>query len=283
MAQSNKKIIKKLKHNYRLVLREENSLEEKSYVKLNLLNLLMISSIVFTFFGALFFFVFKYTPIGDSIRPSQFTGDSKELLMNTDKYLSELSARNEINLQREAQLRLILSEENQEQNIELLKDENAAPLDLETLYNSFKKVDVKKKKGKKKSQGNLEAANTNKNNTMFSPVKGKISRGFNLQHHPAVDVIPDKYDAVNSILDGIVIFSSWTPEFGHVIALQHSNNLISIYKHNSVLFKKVGTFVDAGESIAVVGNSGELTSGKHLHFELWKDGRAVDPENYVSF
>lgn len=280
MAQRNKKIFRKLKHNYRLVLREENSLEEKNYVKLNLLNLLMLTSIILTFFGIIFFFIFKFTPLGDYIRPSQFTGDSKELLLNTDKYLTELSARNEVNIQREAQLRIILSGEEMEENLELLKDEYSSPLDLSLLYN-FKEVPKKNKK-KKTSKTELAAANK-RNNTMFSPLKGKISRGFNLQHHPAVDVIPDKYDAVNSILDGIVIFASWTPEFGHVIALQHSNNLISIYKHNSVLFKKVGTFVDAGESIAVVGNSGELTSGKHLHFELWKDGRAVDPENYVSF
>lgn len=278
MAQSNKKIIKKLKHNYRLVLREDSSLQEKGSFKLNLLNVLMFSSILLLVFGLFFFVVFRFTPLGNTIRPSIFRGSSKELLLNTDKYLAEITKRNETSLTREKQLRAILSEEITEENIEFLKDEFAKPLNLDSIISNAKEQKVLK------GDEELKSANSKtKNNALFSPVKGKVSRGFDLKSHPAVDVIPDKYDAVNSIKDGIVVFSSWTPEFGHVIALQHSNDLLSIYKHNSVLFKKVGTFVEAGESIAVVGNSGELTSGKHLHFELWENGRAVDPENYVSF
>jgi murein DD-endopeptidase MepM/ murein hydrolase activator NlpD len=281
MAQSNKKIIKKLRHNYRLVLREDSSLEEKSSLRLNLLNLLMFLSIAMLLFGILFFLLFKYTPLGDVIRPSIFRGNSKELLLNTDKYLSEMAQRNNVSLAREKQLRAILSDEITEENIKLLKDEFAKPIDMDNILSEIRSS--KSSEESKKKQELKSPTGKKKNNALFSPVKGKISRGFDLKSHPAVDVIPDKYDAVNSVKDGIVVFSSWTPEFGHVIALQHSNNLISIYKHNSVLFKKVGTFVEAGESIAVVGNSGELTSGKHLHFELWEDGRAVDPENYVSF
>jgi len=264
-----------------LVLREDSSLKEKGSFKLNMLNLLLKSSIIMFLFGLVFFVVFKFTPIGDAIRPSIFRGNSKELLLNADKYLSEMTKRNETSLAREKQLRAILSEEISEDNIKLLKDEFAKPIDLDDIIKDLK--EAKKTKGDSKSQELKSPSTKNKNNALFSPVKGKISRGFDLKSHPAVDVIPDKYDAVNSIKDGIVVFSSWTPEFGHVIALQHSNDLLSIYKHNSVLFKKVGTFVEAGESIAVVGNSGELTSGKHLHFELWENGRAVDPENYVSF
>ena len=83
--------------------------------------------------------------------------------------------------------------------------------------------------------------------------------------------------------DGMVIFAEWSAQTGNVIIIQHSNNLVSIYKHNSVLFKKIGTFVSRGDVIALVGNSGELSTGPHLHFELWADGSPVDPEDFISF
>ena len=81
----------------------------------------------------------------------------------------------------------------------------------------------------------------------------------------------------------MVILSAWTIETGYIIAIQHQNNLISVYKHNSVLLKKEGMYVKAGEPIAYVGNSGELTTGPHLHFELWYNGNPVDPKEYISF
>ena len=92
-----------------------------------------------------------------------------------------------------------------------------------------------------------------------------------------------KKTRISSVLDGTVIVSTWTAETGYIIVIQHQKNFISIYKHNSILLKSVGDFVKAGDHIAVIGNSGELTSGPHLHFELWHNGEPVDPENYISF
>ena len=92
-----------------------------------------------------------------------------------------------------------------------------------------------------------------------------------------------KKTRVYSILDGTVIVSHWTFETGYVIGVQHQNDFISLYKHNSVLLKSVGDFVRAGDPIAIIGNSGELSSGPHLHFELWHEGRAVNPEDYILF
>ena len=111
-----------------------------------------------------------------------------------------------------------------------------------------------------------------------------MTEKFNYQEeHYAIDVVAPANEPVKATLDGTVIFASWTPETGHVIGIQHNNNLISIYKHNAVLLKKVGTFVNSGDAIAVVGNSGELTSGPHLHFELWHNGNPVNPEKYMVF
>lgn len=118
----------------------------------------------------------------------------------------------------------------------------------------------------------------------FAPLKGDITAGFDSgEKHFAVDIVAKENEPIKACLDGTVIFSSWTYDSGHVIAVQHSSNLTSFYKHCSVLLKKTGETIKAGEVVAVVGNSGELTTGPHLHFELWFNGRPVNPEDYIVF
>lgn len=118
----------------------------------------------------------------------------------------------------------------------------------------------------------------------FAPIKGDITAGFNSKEkHYAVDVVAKENEPIKACLDGTVIFSSWTYDSGHVIAIQHSSNLTSFYKHCSVLLKKTRESLKAGEVVAIVGNSGELTTGPHLHFELWFNGRPVNPEDYIVF
>ncbi|MDR0692876.1 MAG: M23 family metallopeptidase [Prevotellaceae bacterium] len=118
----------------------------------------------------------------------------------------------------------------------------------------------------------------------FAPVKGAVTDKFNtMKEHFAVDIVTTPNAVVSSTLDGTVVMAAWTSETGHVIQVQHKNNIISIYKHNAKLLKKTGEPVKAGEAIAIVGNSGELTTGPHLHFELWYNGNPVDPEKYISF
>ncbi len=119
---------------------------------------------------------------------------------------------------------------------------------------------------------------------LFSPISGIVLSPYNTQsEHYGVDVVSKKNEPVKSVADGTVIFSDWTQEAGYVISVQHKNDLISVYKHNSALLKKVGNFVRAGDLISIIGNTGELTSGPHLHFELWFNGNPVNPEEFVSF
>lgn len=119
----------------------------------------------------------------------------------------------------------------------------------------------------------------------FTPMKGIVTSSFNaIKNHFGTDVVGSPNSVVSATLNGTVIMASWTIETGYVMQIQHQNNLISVYKHNAELLKEVGSFVRAGESIAIIGNSGELfTSGPHLHFELWYNGKALDPEKYVVF
>ena len=118
----------------------------------------------------------------------------------------------------------------------------------------------------------------------FSPLKGEITNRFDLKKgHYGIDVIASNNEAVKAILNGTVVYADWTPENGHVIQSQHAQNLVSIYKHNSFLLKKTGDLVKAGDAVAIVGNSGELSTGPHLHFELWHNGIPLDPEKFVVF
>lgn len=118
----------------------------------------------------------------------------------------------------------------------------------------------------------------------FVPLDGIVTNHFDEStRHYGVDLVAKQNSNVLSVLDGVVIFTDWTIKTGYVIQVQHNGNLVSMYKHNSVLLKKQGDFVRAGEAIAVVGNTGEETTGPHLHFELWQAGKPLNPETFIKF
>jgi murein DD-endopeptidase MepM/ murein hydrolase activator NlpD len=118
----------------------------------------------------------------------------------------------------------------------------------------------------------------------FSPVKGIVTDGYSLKNkHFAIDIAVEKGTPVKSVADGTVIFAEWTAETGHVIIVEHSGGFISIYKHNTSLHKQQGDLVKSGEVIASAGDTGEFSTGPHLHFELWNEGYPVNPVNYIDF
>jgi murein DD-endopeptidase MepM/ murein hydrolase activator NlpD len=123
------------------------------------------------------------------------------------------------------------------------------------------------------------------NQHFFTPLKGVVTSKFNpVDNHFGTDIVAESNTIVSAVLDGTVIMAGWTLETGYVIGIQHGNNIISVYKHNAELLKDIGTVVKAGETISIIGNSGELyTSGTHLHFELWHNGTPIDPEQYIIF
>ena len=119
---------------------------------------------------------------------------------------------------------------------------------------------------------------------LVNPVEGILSMGFDPeQEHLGVDINAPSNTPIKTIMDGHVIFAGWNLETGNTVGIQHSGNLITFYKHNSSLLCKTGDIVKAGEAIAIIGNTGTLSSGPHLHFELWLEGKAVDPMDYFNF
>lgn len=117
-----------------------------------------------------------------------------------------------------------------------------------------------------------------------SPLSGEVSAQFDLsKKHFGIDVVAQKDTPIKSILDGVVISADWSEQNGNTVSIQHNNNLISIFKHNSTILKKVGERVKAGEALAIIGDTGEHSSGPHVHFELWSEGKAINPLDYISF
>ena len=120
--------------------------------------------------------------------------------------------------------------------------------------------------------------------TFFTPLRGIVTSKFDpATKHYGVDIVSVQNEAIKATLDGVVIFSGWTLETGYTVIIQHENDLISVYKHNSVLLKDQGSFVKAGDAIAIVGSSGEYSTGPHLHFEIWYNGVPVNPTDFIKF
>lgn len=119
---------------------------------------------------------------------------------------------------------------------------------------------------------------------LLAPVTGFVTDSFNtLNEHFGIDIATQRDSPVKATLDGKVVDASWTLSTGYVLVIQHSSNLLSVYKHNQKLLKKAGDQVKAGEVVALAGNTGENTTGPHLHFELWREGKALNPRDYILF
>jgi murein DD-endopeptidase MepM/ murein hydrolase activator NlpD len=126
--------------------------------------------------------------------------------------------------------------------------------------------------------------NTLSNIHFFPPLKGLITSKFDVvNNHFGTDIVAAQNSVITSVLDGTVVDATWSIDFGYILQIQHRNNIISVYKHNSELIKTIGSHVTAGEPVAIIGNTGELSTGPHLHFELWYNGAPLDPEKYIIF
>jgi len=272
----------KLFHKYRFVIMTDSSFEEKLSVKLSRLN-------VIAFVGTLVFFCFfstmlliTYTPLSEYVPGKSsvevqkglielnIKSDSLEvILLNRSIYLENIN-------------KIINGEElvNPENSEEITNTQNPISFEKSIEDSLFRvKVETEDKSSIYKKD------NTDNNNLMFfSPLSGLISDGYNNKtKHFGIDLVAKEKSRISSVLEGTIVISHWAYETGYIVGVQHSNDYLSFYKHNSVLLKSVGDYVNAGDHIAIIGNSGELSSGPHLHFELWHKGVPVNPENYISF
>jgi murein DD-endopeptidase MepM/ murein hydrolase activator NlpD len=162
----------------------------------------------------------------------------------------------------------------------------AAQADADVLdLNPSKADSILRAKVSNEDKYNLfETATTVADFVFFPPVNGSISADFDInEKHFAVDIVIPKNTPIKATADGRVLFASWTSDASYVIIIDHGDELISVYKHNSSLTKSQGEFVKAREVIAISGSSGELSTGPHLHFELWNNGIPLNPTTFIDF
>jgi len=279
-----KKIKKKLLHKYRLVVLNEATFEERFSFKLNRMNVFVFSTIFAVFLIVVTTILIAFTPLREYI-PGYSSTALKKRAINLTYKTDSLEQALGINQQYIASIKKVLTGD--VKTVDFNRDSilEAAQNDAEGIdFAPSKQDSILREIVLQEDKYNPLIVNEELNFVLFPPVKGTISENYNVESkHFAVDVVTIKNSPVKATADGTVIFADWTTDSGHVIILKHNNNLISVYKHNASLNKEQGELVKAGEVIATVGNSGELTTGPHLHFELWSDGYPINPTNFIDF
>jgi murein DD-endopeptidase MepM/ murein hydrolase activator NlpD len=280
------KKFQRLKHKYRLVILNDDTFEEKVSLRLSQLNVFVVLGISSLLLILLVILLIAFTPLKEFIPGYANVNIRKQGVENFLKSDSIEVALAENNLYIN-NIKHIIRGELAELDDESVVDSSAnyegiknEPIEedsvLRNMIETEEKYNLFNKAGS--TPGNISSF------IFLQPLKGTVTNRFNFkEQHFGIDVVAPKNEAIKATLDGTVIFAEWTVETGYVIQLQHADNIVSIYKHNSVLHKKVGDYVRAGEVIAIVGNSGELSTGPHLHFELWYNGIAINPEDYMMF
>jgi murein DD-endopeptidase MepM/ murein hydrolase activator NlpD len=277
------KLKQKLTDKYRLVVLNEDTFQERFSLKLSLLNVFVLGG-VFSFLLILVttFFI-TFTPIKEYI-PGYSSTDLKikatKLAFQTDSLKRKLDVLRDFT----KALQPILTGEIEAEaidSINLLERINIQ----DSLLSATREDSLFREKIESQDRFPIQNnAETNVKIVFFAPLNGSVSQGFDSQkNHLAVDIVAKKNTAVKATADGTVIFSGWTTETGYVIILKHAYNYTSVYKHNGNLLKEQGDFVKSGEVIASVGSTGDLTTGPHLHFELWSGGYAINPINFIDF
>lgn len=283
-----KKIFKRLKNKYRMVILQESSYAEKFSMLLSPLNVILVFAFFSIFIVLVVLGVIVFTPLKEFIPGYSDTSTQTNALKaaETARLLEEQARKQEQYLNN---LQLILSGEEVGvdtgsvssevvQQGEISFERSVEDSLLRLKIEEGEQYNVSFENNRDVSQGEMAGM------FFFTPLRGEITSSFDPAiNHLGVDVVSNKNEAVKAVLDGTVTLATWTTDGGFTMQIQHRNNLISVYKHNSVLLKKEGDEVKAGDSVAIVGNSGELTDGPHLHFELWHQGKALNPEEFMVF
>lgn len=287
---SNRKWFYRLRDKYRLVIMNNETYEERLSFRLSRLNVFLLVVSISIVLITLTIFIIAFTPIreyipgyldvnipGQLYRLEQRTDSLEKALKSKDIYLT--------NLRNIIEGKEIVDSIPQQTESGINYDSitlKTSPEDsmLRAEYDQMTRYNLFFHESEALYDERLPLSEI----IFFTPVEGIIINKFNLaDKHYGVDIAAKKGSIIKAVYEGTVILADWTTETGHTITIQHAGNYISVYKHNSTLLKKTGSFVKAGDPIAVIGNSGELSSGPHLHFELWHNGTPVDPLEYISF
>jgi len=275
----------KLINKYRLVILNEDTFEEKLSFKLTIMNVFVFGTLfsVLLIVGTIFLISFtslrEYIPGYSSTKLKR---EATQLVYKADS-LNQVLEMNNLYIQKVKELLTGKITEVQFDKDSVL---NAMKFDKDSMNFSPSDIDLEFRLDVESTDrySVFSEAIKSADVVFFSPVKGIVTDGYSLKNkHFAIDIAVEKGTPVKSVADGTVIFAEWTAETGHVIIVEHSGGFISIYKHNTSLHKQQGDLVKSGEVIASAGDTGEFSTGPHLHFELWNEGYPVNPVNYIDF
>ena len=284
--------INNLQETRRIVVLDEGSFEEKRNFTTSKFSIIVIILFSIIVFGTLFFFLISATSLKTFISGYPNPTLQKELIdknIKLDQKLSDLIDKTS-------------KEEQYLNNIQKILN-GGIPNNRDTVFKVFKSQKINNNQKISASEKTIREKVINREKydidvipggaltkdvlpelLLFPPIIGEITNKMNISSgHFGVDIIAPKNEAVVAILKGTIVYQNWSPTDGHVVHIQHKNNLLSIYKHNSEVLKKIGDYVDAGEPVSIVGNSGEHSTGPHLHFELWHNGYPINPEKFINF
>lgn len=286
--------LEKLRHNYRLVVMNNETFEEIGSYKLTLLNVYIFLSTIVVVVALVVVSLIAFTPLKRYL-PGYGDIKANEELSRINKELQELEKlHSEHNAYFDNVQRMLVGDVQKAEDVpETVPETKDSTLSEEDVVNA----EIDEQIRLEIEQNEIGAVARRSRATNFSPrdvpleqlffsppISGEISAGFMPdKKHFGVDILAPKNTAIKATMDGYVFLSDWTVETGNTIGIQHANNIITFYKHNSNLLKKVGSYVKAGEAVAIIGNTGTLSNGPHLHFELWHKGKAIDPTEYINF
>jgi len=286
-----KRILYRIKTPYRLVILNHETYKEIGSYQLNLLNVYTLLSMLMVIGALLVTVLLFFTPLKRLIPGygTTNTNDYITLYKKVEAMEKEMGAQT---LYISSLQKLINGEVEVPNTTSLKKDATPKPVNSEPVPKSAAEIALEDEQLIEKQISNVASqrlSNVVKPFTIeqlyfISPVQGEISEKMNAdKNHLGIDIIVPKNTDVKAVMEGTILSADWNSETGNSMTILHSNELISVYRHNSKLFKKTGDYVKAGEVVAIAGNSGELTNGPHLHFELWYRGKAVNPEDYMRF
>jgi murein DD-endopeptidase MepM/ murein hydrolase activator NlpD len=280
-----KNSINKLTRSYKVVVSSEDTFEERLSFSTNKFNVFLVLSLYSIILIAFTISVVFFTQIREMV-PGYSSSDLLTQAIYLTKKTDSLENELELNNTFYKSIENVLSGKTEQI---IYKDTLAVSKEKDNI--DFQAVlanaedSILRKYVEEEDKFNLTKNELVIENKMFvSPVKGQITQKFDpLNNHFALDILVDTGTPVKSILEGKVIFSEWSVDTGHVLIIDHGDNIISVYKHNSKVLKTQNNFVKAGEVIAYSGNQGTLSTGPHLHFELWKNGTPINPEPLFNF
>ncbi|MDG1185709.1 MAG: M23 family metallopeptidase, partial [Schleiferiaceae bacterium] len=276
------KRVERWRNKFRLVILNDDTFEELLTLRLSPLNVFTFSVFAIVFTIATTSLVIAFTPLKELVpgyASSKIRRQAVELSLKTDS-LEGVLRQNERYVS--GVQRILRGEVIDSVVQDVLSDDTAAGTDI-VLSNPSTTDSVFRDWVEDETVFSLERRAAELDiPQLVAPVEGVVTSSFDrTTGHFAVDIASTKNSPIKSCYDGTIVFADWTSENGHIIIVQHENNLVSAYKHNSALLKEVGDFIRSGEAIAIIGNSGENSTGPHLHFELWYEGRAINPEEYI--